>query len=192
MTLEQLRRIIAACPDDTGGRRDRALLLIGVGIAARRGELAGLRSRNVEDLGDGLRVTTLFGKRGGRSVVVSAGRNPLTDPVQAWRDWAAIARLDPGGPAFLQVDKGGNLGGGLGDRGCGERVTACGDRAGVYGLKGHSLRVALVTTARSAEKPKPIEVIADQGGWTRNSSALLGYIRIVDELVENATIGIGL
>ncbi|MFC6883500.1 tyrosine-type recombinase/integrase [Actinomadura yumaensis] len=190
LTVPQLRRIIAKCPDDLAGARDRALLLLGFGIAARRSELSGLMARDVLVLTEGLRVTTRFGKTGGRTVNVLPGEHEMTDPVQAWLDWQAIAHLDPDGPALLQVDQWGHLGGRMSGRAVGERVKVCGERAGIPGLTGHSLRAGLATSSRQAGKST--EVIADQGGWTRDSRALLGYIRIVDAWLQNATAGIGL
>ena len=47
--------------------RDRALLLVGFGIAARRSELANLDLDDVAETGEGLVVTVRFGKAGGRA-----------------------------------------------------------------------------------------------------------------------------
>ncbi|MEU6745328.1 tyrosine-type recombinase/integrase [Spirillospora sp. NPDC046719] len=193
LTLAQLQAMLRACPDTPAGLQDQALLLVGVGIAARRGELASLRARHIVDLGDALRVTIPYGKRGGRTVTVSSGEHELTDPVQARLGWAAVADLDPDEPALLQTTRWGGIRqsrAGMGDKAISEHVQACGERAGVEGLSGHTLRVSLATLSRQAGKRT--EVIADQGGWMRDSRALLGYIHIVDELIENATVGIGL
>lgn len=46
----------AACPGTLGGIRDRALVLLGFAIAARRAELAGLSVRDVVDDPGGLVV----------------------------------------------------------------------------------------------------------------------------------------
>ncbi|WP_192809770.1 tyrosine-type recombinase/integrase [Actinomadura rudentiformis] len=189
VTLPQLRAMSEHCPDDLGGIRDRALLLVGFGIAARRSELAGLLVGDVEVHSEGLRVTTRFGKKGGRTVTVRPGRNPLTDPVAGWLAWLEAAGHDEG-PAFLRVDQWGNLGGEMSDRAVNERVAACAQRAGLSELTSHGLRAGLATTARRAGKDP--EKIADQGGWARNSKALLGYIRSVDAWGDSATADIGL
>ncbi|WP_338071210.1 tyrosine-type recombinase/integrase [Actinomadura bangladeshensis] len=193
VTLAQLEAMLRACPDAPAGLRDRALLLVGLGIAARRGELASLKARHIIDLGNALRVTIPYGKRGGRTVVVSQGEHELTDPVQAWRDWAAVADLDPDEPALLQTTRWGGIRrsrADMSDKAINDRVQACGERAGVDGLSAHTLRISLATLSRQAGNRT--EVIADQGGWKRDSRALIGYIRIIDEMAENAIVGIGL
>jgi integrase len=190
LTLDQLKQVLAACPDGLDGYRDRALLLMGVGIAARPGELAGLLARNVTVHPRGLTVATLYGKRGGRTVNVLTGDYPETDPRQAWLDWVDAVGLSPDGPAFLRVDQWGNVGGALGNHGVYEVIVRAGERADIAGLKGHTLRPTMATLARQAGKPT--EEIADQGGWARDSRALHGYIRIVDDWVNNATRGMGL
>ncbi|MFI0480396.1 hypothetical protein [Actinomadura sp. 9N215] len=68
VTVDRLERMLLACPDTMDGDRDQALLLVGLGIPARRDELSALRTRNIEDLDAHLRATPLFGKRGGRTV----------------------------------------------------------------------------------------------------------------------------
>jgi integrase len=190
LTIHQLRAMSEACPDDLAGLRDRALILIGFSIAARRSELSGLLVADILDEEGGLRVTTRYGKKGGRSVVVVRGRNPLTDPVAAWHAWRDTAKLTPEDRAFQRVDQWGNLRGGMSAAACGGRVTECADRAGFDGIKGHSVRAGLATTARRAGRPQ--ERIADQGGWARTSAALMEYIRHVDQWEDNATDGIGL
>ncbi|MFC5744852.1 tyrosine-type recombinase/integrase [Actinomadura rugatobispora] len=190
VTIPQLREMSAACPDDLGGLRDRALLVVGFSIAARRSELAGLLVADITLEQNGLRVTTRFGKKGGRSVGVARGRNTLTDPVRAWLAWREAAESEPADPALRCVDRWNHLGGAMSPRAVGERVTVCAERASFEDITGHSLRAGLATSARRAGKP--IEKIADQGGWARNSAALLEYIRSVDQWEDNATADIGL
>jgi integrase len=190
VTIPQLRAMSAACPEDLGGLRDRALLVIGFGIAARRSELAGLLVADVARFAEGLRVSTRYGKKGGRSVVVRPGRNELTDPVRAWSAWCGAVFPEPENAALRRVDRWGRLGGRMSPRAIGERVAVCAERAGLEGVTGHSLRAGLATSARRAGKP--VEQIADQGGWARNSASLLGYIRSVDQWEDSATADIGL
>ncbi|MFJ8670283.1 hypothetical protein [Streptomyces sp. NPDC093600] len=47
MRVDALRQIVEKCSDDIFGVRDRAMLLLGFSVAARRAELAGLRLRNI-------------------------------------------------------------------------------------------------------------------------------------------------
>ncbi|WP_158628393.1 tyrosine-type recombinase/integrase [Actinomadura harenae] len=179
-----------ACPDSLAGLRDRALLLVGFGMAARRHELSGLRAADVTRHPEGLQVRTRFGKKGGRTVTINPGRHELTDPLRAWAEWRTAVPGNPTDPALQRVDRWGCLRGGMTDHAVNERVTVCAERADLEGLTGHSLRAGLATVSRRAGKP--LEVIADQGGWTRNSAALMGYIRSVDQWVDNATADIGL
>ncbi|GAA3929178.1 site-specific integrase [Actinomadura viridis] len=179
MTVSRLRRIVAACPGDLAGVRDRALLLLGFGTAARRAELAGLPARGVQVSGGGLRVTTAHG----RTVTVPPGDHPLVDPVRAWLDWEARACLEPGGPALLRVDRSGRPAGRMSGRAVGERVEACGERAGVPGLGGRSLRSGLAISYTRVPRGYGN---AGQGGDER---VLGGHIRIVEGFLEDATDG---
>ena len=58
-----------ALPDTLIGKRDRALLLIGFGMGARRSELAGLWTADIEVCDEGLCVTlrSSSSARSGRS-----------------------------------------------------------------------------------------------------------------------------
>lgn len=191
VTVEQLRLMCRACPNDTlAGIRDRALLLIGFAIAARRSELASLHVSDVVEVEEGLIVTVRFGKRGAREVAVPYGSNPLTCPVRAWRAWLAASGLVEG-PAFRWIDRHDNLRArGLSGQAVGNIVTRVAERAGLAGRTAHGLRSGLATEARRAGHDAVS--IAAQGGWSPTSRDLFGYMQIVDRWTDNAAAGLGL
>lgn len=194
LSLSDLRKISAACPDSLAGVRDRALVLLGFSIAGRRSEVAGLMVRDVCDDPNGLVVEVRVSKTRPRTVAVPYGSNPLTCPVRAWRAWVEAAGLDdPDGPAFRRIDRHGRLLGALSGAAAGDVVTRAAERAGVEArLTGHSVRAGLATVARQAGKDR--KAIAATTGHVPNSAVLDRYIRRVDQWSEedNALIGIGL
>lgn len=200
LLLADLRKVSAACPDTLGGIRDRALVLLGFTIAARRAELAGLSVRDVVEDPGGLVVRVAVTKTKPREVAVPYGSNPLTCPVRAWKAWCAAAAaalgvdaLDPSGPAFRGVDRHGRIGRALSGEAAGAAVTRAGERAGiVVHLTGHSVRAGMATSARQAGKSR--EAISATTGHAPGSRALDAYLRRVDRWGEdeNALVGIGL
>ncbi|MGW6569704.1 site-specific integrase [Streptomyces sp. NPDC054975] len=197
MRVDALRQIVQKCSDDIFGVRDRAMLLLGFAIAARRAELAGLRLRNItEDPdGNGLLVDVRVSKTDPRTVPVPYGENPQTCPVLAWHAWVERAQIaDPDRHAFRSVHATGSVQPkGLTPQRVGDIITAAGARARIPVLfTGHSVRSGMATEARRAGKdPKAIAQIT---GHKPNSSVLHGYMQIVDRWDEedNALIGIGL
>lgn len=197
MRLEAVRLIVSKCSDDIFGIRDRAMVLLGFAIAARRAELAGLRLRNItEDPdGNGLLVDVRVSKTDPRTVPVPYGRSELTCPVRAWKAWAEMAQIvDPDRHAFRRIHHTGAVQPhGLTPQRAGDLITAAGLRAGFEELfTGHSVRSGMATEARRAKKdPKAIAAVT---GHKPNSSVLHGYMQIVDRWDEedNALIGIGL
>ncbi|MGI5122742.1 tyrosine-type recombinase/integrase [Marinactinospora thermotolerans] len=201
LTISGLRQIVQACPDTHAGLRDRALLLIGFGIAARRSELAGLSTTDISvdyDGGQlrGLRVRVRTSKTGqGRTVPIAKGTSPLTCPAIAWLRWSQAAHLTYG-PALRRVDRHDVVSKtGLLPAGVGEVIRRAGQRTGnpdLQRLTGHSLRAGFATAARRAGHD--VVAIARIGGWKVDSPELAKYLRIADEWDEkdNATVGIGL
>lgn len=194
LTLADLRKISAACPDTVAGIRDRALVLIAFAIAGRRSEVAGLMVRDIADDPNGLVVEVRVSKTKPRTVAVPYGSNPLTCPVRAWRAWRQAAGLDDAnGPAFRRIDRHGRLLDGLSGAAAGDIITRAGERAGVDAhLTGHSARAGLATEARRAGKDRT--AIAATTGHAPGSRVLDAYLRRVDQWDEgdNALMGIGL
>lgn len=190
LTVADLRRVVAACPDTVAGKRDRAMILLGFAIAARRSELAGLLVSDIVEGDGGLMVSVRVSKTGGRTVAVPYGTDPATCPVRGWRAWLDATGVTDG-RAFRTVHASGRLGERINPDSVSGAITAAGERAGLpYKLTGHSLRHGLATEARRAGHD--VKVIAAQGGWVPNSKTLYGYMQIIDKWTDNAVQGIGL
>lgn len=190
--LPVLHRMLAVCPTDTlAGLRTRFLLLAGFGVAGRREELSALRAFDITIVPDlGMEVDIRVSKSEPRLVKVAAGENPATCPIRAWQAWQAKAELPADGYALRQVDRHGNVGGGLSPHGVGRIITRCTQAAKIDAVTAHGLRSGFATVARMAGKD--LLTISRTGGWSPSSPTLYGYTRVVDEWNDNATQGIGL
>lgn len=195
MRLVDLRLIISKCDTDIFGLRDRAMILLGFSIAARRAELAGLRLRNIRDDDNGLLVDVRISKTEPRTVAVPHGQHTATCPVLAWHAWQDAAHIaDPDRHAFRRIHHTGAVQPqGLTPQRAGDLITGAGLRAGFEELfTGHSVRSGMATEARRAGKDR--KAIAAVTGHADGSKVLDGYMQIVDQWDEddNALIGIGL
>jgi integrase len=119
-----LPAIVAACDAGTpAGLRDRAVILLGFALLARRAELAALSVSDVEHVpGEGLAVTIRASKtdQSARGVVrrihyASAEALCPVRAVLAWLEYLAAAG-GATGPLFTRIDRWGNLGAGAGGR----------------------------------------------------------------------------
>ena len=119
-----LPAIVAACDLDTAaGLRDRAVILLGFALLARRAELAALNVSDVEHVtGEGLAVTIRASKtdQSARGVVrrihyASAEALCPVRAVLAWLEYLAAHGITAG-PLFTRIDRWGNLGAGAGGR----------------------------------------------------------------------------
>ncbi|MEV4749046.1 tyrosine-type recombinase/integrase [Streptosporangium sp. NPDC049248] len=190
VTVAALRKMSAALPDTLKGVRDRAILLVGFGIAGRRAEVANLLTRDVAVHPEGLVVQIRYAKTTPRSPAVARGTHPLTCPVRAWQAWAQAVELAPDGPAFRRVNRHGQVLGGMSAQAVGNVWSEASVRAGLPRLTAHGARSGLATEARRAGHDA--KTIAQQGGWSPNSRVLYEYMRIVDQWADNATAGLGL
>lgn len=191
VTVQDLRRICAALPDDLAGRRDRALILLALTIAGRRSEVASLLVSDIEEQPEGLTVTVRVGKtaESARTVAVPWGSHAGTCPVRAWRAWLEASGITEG-PAFRRINRHGRmLDAGLSGEAVGDIIARRGRAVGLT-LTGHSLRAGLATEARRAGHDR--KTIAQQGGWVPTSAVLDEYTQIVDRWSDNAVAGIGL
>lgn len=191
LTIRQLRLISEALPQTPAGIRDRAIILIGFGIASRRSEIAHLLVEDIEECKEGLSVRVRDSKTGFRNPAVPRGTHDTTCPVRAWRAWLAASGITTG-PAFRGITRHGQLlARALTPESIGRIITAAGERVGLdVHLTGHSLRSGLATEARRAGHDAT--TIAKQGGWRENSAQLYGYMQVVDRWSDNALKGIGL
>lgn len=119
-----LPAVVAACDLETAaGLRDRAVILLGFALLARRAELAALNVSDVEHVpGDGLAVTIRASKtdqaaRGVTRRIHYASADALCPvrAVLAWLDYLA-AHGHPAGPLFTRIDRWGNLAAAAGGR----------------------------------------------------------------------------
>lgn len=190
LTVKAIRAICAACPDTLAGHRDRALVLLAFGIAGRRTEVANLLLSDVTEVAEGLQVRVRFGKSGHRDVAIPYGSHPDTCPVRAWRKWVEESGITDGA-ALRRINRHGQLLGAMSGAAVGDAINRAAVRAGLEGnYTGHSARAGLATEARRAGHDA--KTIAAQGGWSPNSAALHGYMRVVDQWSDNAVAGIGL
>jgi integrase len=119
-----LPAIVAACVTETAvGRRDRAVILLGFALLARRSELAALSISDIEHVpGEGLAVMIRASKtdQSARGVVrrihyASAAAVCPVRAVLAWLAYMAEHGITTG-PLFTRVDRWGNLGADAGGR----------------------------------------------------------------------------
>ncbi|MFK3734653.1 hypothetical protein ACI2LJ_30805 [Streptomyces sp. NPDC088090] len=176
--------------------RDRALHTLRFAIAGRNEEMSKLDDPDIRLVAEGLEVHVPSVKGRPGRVVVACGENLDTCPVRCWIAWET-AKLEagavPGGPAFLGVDRWGNLSvQRLSPDACGRALSRSAKYAGLTGrrITGHSGRRGLVTTGR--RKGKRSEKLRTQGGWAKNSPVFWEYVDEGDKWEDNATEGIGL
>jgi integrase len=151
-TLE-IRKMIAALPQNLQGARDRALLVIGFAGGFRRSELAALDTDDVAETDDGLVLSLRRSKTDqegqGSKVALPFGSQPETCPVRSFRAWKAAAGITEGA-VFRGVNNRGQLAGIRLDSGSVARIIkrAC-RRAGLdpAPYAGHSLRAGFCTQA---------------------------------------------
>ena len=191
-TPTQLRQMAAAIPDGLTGLRDRALWLMAFAVAGRSAEVAALRADGIVHVSQGLEVHVPSVKgRPARDVVVGYGKHPDTCPVRAWLTWHSTSGIAHG-PAFVPIDRWGNLGtAALSPGACRDIIARNAERAGLaVRLTGHSMRAGFITTSRVAGKRE--EKIRAQSGHAENSPAFWGYIREADKWTDAASEDIGL
>ncbi len=113
LTLPMLRALVATCDRSARGRRDRALLLIGLAAALRRSELVALQVEDVAVVAGGLRLRIPRSKTDpggeGAEVGLPRGRHVETCPLRALEDWQEVARRKAG-PLFRRIGAGGRIG----------------------------------------------------------------------------------
>lgn len=204
LTVAQLRAIVDGCDLATGaGLRDRAVLLLGFALLARRAELAALNLTDVHHApGQGLVVVIRSSKtdQGARGVVryVHTAADPALCPVRAVLEWSGYLTGQEihAGPLFTRVDRWGHAGARCGGRygadtrdgrlrpqAIGDLISAAARRAGLddavpadgaRAYTGHSLRRGGATTML-ATGAAPLEV-SRHGRWADGSRSFAGYI----------------
>lgn len=206
--VDTLRAMVDTCdPTTLSGARDRALLLLGFNMMARRSEAVGLDLRDLQAGPDGLTAYIKYSKTDqaaeGVSVPVPYGQHEETCAVRAVEAWRAVL-LDRGitsGAVFRPIDRHGRIGdqegaaGRIADRLSGRSASDIVHRRGVLAGKAesytfHGLRSGAATSAYAAGMP--VASIALHGRWIPTSPVVLGYFRAVDKWKNNPMKGIGL
>lgn len=179
------------------GKRDAAILLLGMACAARASELVALNLESIteppEVTGVGIRVRLYRKKvKKWQDITVKYGKDKATCPVRATRTYLeALAREGhTRGPLFMRIDRWGYLGapsyrGGVevGDPSGRLTTDAISDvvelSMAAIGMTGrwrsHSLRRGFATAA-SLAKADPVHS-SRHGGWADNSKAYQGYVQ---------------
>ena len=106
-TADLIGQMIALCPDNMIGKRDRALLCLGFAGAFRRSELCALEVADLTEVPDGLRILIRRSKgdQEGQGQEVAIPRGYRLRPVEAVQTWLAAAEISTG-PVFRAVAPG--------------------------------------------------------------------------------------
>lgn len=196
LQIDDLRRVLAAIPDNLKGKRDRALLLVGFGAALRRSELAALEleggygSAVLAFVPEGLEIRLGRSKADqegrGETIGIPLGSEPLTCATGAVRAWLAAAGIEDG-PIWRHVRKNGKLGPprAITDQVVADVVKTAVKRVGLNpsDFAGHSLRAGLITSA--AVNDAPPDVIMRQARH-RKFDVTQRYIREATRFTRNA------
>ena len=151
-TSDILKAMVRELPDSLQGKRDRALVLLGMAGAFRRSELAALDVADIQPAPEGLLVTVRTSKtdQEGKGLVkpIANGRGQ-TCPVSALREWMAAAGISSG-PLFRPINQWGQVQAG---RITGHGIALVVKRAAAAAgfdpdtFSGHSLRAGMATQA---------------------------------------------
>ena len=154
LKLEDLEQMLKRIPNTNAGRRDRALLLLGLAGALRRSELVALHAEDITRTGEGILVKVRASKTDqtgkGFTIPIARGDNDTLCAVKALQDWRA-ASGNREGPLFVQVRKGDHITDGqLSDKAVALILKARAEAVGLDPelLAGHSLRAGGITQAR--------------------------------------------
>lgn len=179
LTVDDLRRVVTALPDDLGGKRDRALILVGWAGAFRRSELVAVDVAHVRLNGE-LKITLPKSKTdqegAGFVKVIPALDDKTLCPVAALREWMEAAGLKSG-LVFRQIDRWGNVrANGLTGQSVALVLKAAAEAVGIdprqFGA--HSLRSGFITTAAEAGVESR-DIMAVSGH--KSEAVMRGYIQ---------------
>jgi site-specific recombinase XerD len=191
LTSELLLSLLEHVPDSLGGKRDRALLLLGFAGAFRRSTLATLEVEDLEEVADGLRVHVRRSKtdQEGQGAVVPIIRGRKACPVDAVNDWMASAEITTG-PVFRRMGRGGRVfPEALTPFSIGQVVKRYVEAAGLDSSEfgGHSLRAGFITSAveNGASVFRTMDV-----SLHRRVETLRGYVRRAEEFKDHAGDGL--
>jgi len=193
---DAVRRIVAACPENLIGTRDRALILLGFAAGSRRNELASiLEVRDLTSTEQGIYIRMRMSKtdqeKAGRTIAIPFGEHLETCPVVSVRTWLDKARISEG-PLFRAVDRHGNVSAtALSTRSLAKIVKKAAARAGLdpARLSPHGLRSGMVTQA-AINGAEECEIARITGH--RSVAVLRKYVRDANLYRNNASARLGL
>ena len=155
LTSAEVKQLIAVCPGDLAGLRDRALFLVGLAGAFRRAELVGIDVAHLRFTGSGVTIHLQHSKTDqageGADVALPRGRDPVTCPVRALETWLQRAKLRRG-PVFRRLTAAGTIESRLTGDGVYKILRARAQAAGLSvpvteRLSPHGLRAGLIVEA---------------------------------------------
>jgi integrase len=177
---EDLIIMLSHIPDTIKGKRDRALLMLGLCAALRRSELVAVKIEDIEFTSQGIVLTLPRSKTdqvgSGRKIGIPKGRGRIC-PVQAVSDWLLLHSSANNSALFKSIKKGGTISeAALSDRAVADIIKYYAGKAGLNARRysGHSLRAGLATSA--AQNGIPSWKIKEQTGH-RSDAMLSRYIR---------------
>lgn len=192
--VEDLRALATAQPRTLRGIRDRAILVLGWAMGARRSEVVALDVADLRLTVDGFEITIRRSKTdqegAGHVLGVPFGSTPATCPVRSVLAWQSAAAIGAG-PLFRSIKNGRPTSRALDGRDLARIVQHAAQLAGVAGdVAGHSLRAGLITQAARNGKPER-DIMAHTGH--RSAATLRRYIRAAGLFTaSNPAQGIGL
>jgi integrase len=202
INLAKLRLLIADCdPETLAGLRDRAILILGFTMMARRSELSGLHLEDVKEDDEGdltilIRSSKTDQEGDGAEVIVPRGVHNETDPVRVVRAYkeALAERGITTGRLLRAINQWGKI---THDSMSGDAINEMVQRRAARVLPDDGLTYTAhgfrAGGAGEAYKNKaPLSAIRNQGRWSEGSPQVLEYIRVVDARKENPMRGIGL
>lgn len=149
-TADIVGKMLAHCDDSLIGKRDRALIAVGMAGAFRRSELIALTTEDVTEVKDGLLITIRRSKtdQEGAGQVVSLPHGHHIRPVEALAAYMAAAERSSG-IIFRSVKLGGKLGGAMHGNSCARVVKKLIARAGLDPtvFSAHNLRSGFLSSA---------------------------------------------
>jgi site-specific recombinase XerD len=195
LLLNDICLLLAACPKNLLGLRDRALILTGFAGAFRRSELCAMAVSDLcfSDCGVVINVprSKADQEQAGERVAIPFGEHEKTCPIRALRVWLSKAKVTEGA-VFRAVDRYNKVAAtGLHRDSIAEILKTAATRAGINAtnIAGHSVRAGMATQA--ALNGSSERAIAKT---TRHKSrrVLRRYIRPGELFRENASASLGL
>jgi integrase len=195
LLLNDILLLLAACPNNLLGLRDRALILTGFAGAFRRSELCAMTVADLRFSASGLVINVPRSKadqeQAGDKVAIPFGEHEDTCPINALRKWLSTANVTDGS-VFRGVDRHDKVAStGLHRDSIAAIFKTAAMRAGMNAINiaGHSVRAGMATQA--ALNGSSERAIAKT---TRHKSRrdLRRYIRPGELFRENASASLGL